>query len=99
MADVTINGFNLGPGDSRGVGDGRVLYCICSVNYHNLKKVRFPSPRVMKRLAREYLGSDYWPYEGWTPRSFFFFYINPGTKRERRAAFLAAVMFNAVVSE
>lgn len=66
--------------------DGLSLYYIASHNWDN--DLEFPSKKIMKRLARKFLDSDYDEKQRECELSF---YIKSGSKLEDRAAFLAAV--------
>lgn len=63
-------------------------YVIESVSHQSLKGVELPNSRVLKRLARVYLGS---PVHEWWRTPHLCIGIKGGLSEEKRAAFLAAV--------
>lgn len=94
MKIIVVNGFVIDPFSSCGDGQGRMSYWIHHIKWSEVP-TQFPSNRVLKRLAIQYLGCELTPE---TPQFWgnmgIHFTIDAGVTYERRAAFLAAVVAN-----
>ena len=96
---VRINGIELvmdygGLSGLSAVSGCSAAYNIRGVSHPRLNGITLPSPRVLKRLAREYLDSSI--HEFWrTPH--LGIGIKGGLSEERRAAFLATVTAHCTV--
>lgn len=93
MNTVTVNGLRMAPSENRGTGK-RIAYCITG-RLIDMDAIKFPSLRTMRRLSREYLGCELDKHPLGNKGNFFCFYISGGTRQEKRAAFLAAVIANS----
>lgn len=91
MTEIWVNGCILRPHAQRGNGAGRMSYHI-QPKKELRGSVKFPSIRVLERLALIYLECELTPETQIAPSHWYSFTINAGISRERKAAFLAAVM-------
>jgi|GEM_PF-4466534 len=96
MKKLSICGFAIKPHASRGDGNGRMSYCIIATKASFRKTVKFPSDRVLRRLASQHLDCELTPEVQTMPRTWCNFTIDAGISYERRVAFLAAVMVNSI---
>ena len=94
MNDIVVNNLYMYAATPRGDGNNRISYCIRSLHGAVSKNVALPSLRVMRRLANGYLGCRL-EQDTVSNSYFYFFIIDGGIKREKRAAFLAAVVANS----
>jgi hypothetical protein len=85
--------------------DGRTLYSIEVDHTHrptSPPKVKMPGIRIMRRLAKEYLNSDYTKEKDTREDEFLwyhFFEVQSGISLEKRAVFLAAVCTHCTLHE
>jgi len=99
MKEIIVNGFAIRSHTSRGDGQGRMSYIVTITKSRLGNTMIFPSNRVLKRLARQYLECELTPEKQTMPSRWVNFTINPGISYERRVAFLAAVVAHIKTSD